>query len=63
VHEADLDDERYDASEARGLDVLLRGLSMVRPDHELLELSGSLYDGLWFDVFWRRSAQSMTNNR
>jgi hypothetical protein len=30
VHEADLGDERYDAPEAAGLDVLLRGLSMVR---------------------------------
>src|SRR5262245_55968731 len=29
VHEADLADERFDAPEAPGLDVLLRGLSMV----------------------------------
>ena len=29
VHEADLDDERFDAPEAPGLDVVLRGLSMV----------------------------------
>jgi hypothetical protein len=47
VHEADLEDERYDAPEARGLDVLLRGLSMVRADEEVLELSGPLYDGLY----------------
>jgi hypothetical protein len=47
VHEADLEDERYDAPEARGLDVLLRGLSMVRADHEVLELSAPLYDGLY----------------
>jgi hypothetical protein len=47
VHEAGLEDERYDAPEARGLDVLLRGLSMVRSDHEVLELSGPLYDGLY----------------
>jgi hypothetical protein len=47
VHDADLEDERYDAPEARGLDVLLRGLSMVRPDHAVLELSGPLYDGLY----------------
>lgn len=32
VHGADLDDERHDAPEAHGLDVLLRGLSMVRSD-------------------------------
>ncbi len=47
VHNADLDDERYDAPEAPGLDVLLRGLSMVRTDYEVLALSGPLYDGLY----------------
>ena len=47
VHEADLEDERYDAPEARGLDVLLRGLSMVRSDTDVLTLSGPLYDGLY----------------
>jgi len=47
VHEADLEDERYDVPEARGLDVLIRGLSMVRPDEEMLELTGPLYDGLY----------------
>lgn len=47
VHEADLEDDRYDAPEARGLDVMLRGLSMVRFDLEVLELSGPLYDGLY----------------
>ena len=47
VHEADLEDERYEAPEARGLDVLLRGLSMVRSDHQSLEVSRPLYDGLY----------------
>jgi len=47
VHEADLTDDRYDAPEAPGLDVLLRGLSMVRGDDELLALSGPLFDGLY----------------
>ncbi len=47
VHEADLADERFDAPEAHGLDVLLRGLSMVRDDEELLALSGPLFDGLY----------------
>jgi hypothetical protein len=47
VHEADLADERYDAPEAPGLDVLLRGLSMVRDDEQLLALSGPLFDGLY----------------
>ncbi len=47
VHDADLDDERYDAPQAAGLDALMRGLSMVRPDLEVLALSGPLYDGLY----------------
>lgn len=48
VHEADFDDERFDAPEARGLDVILRGLSMVvESDEEMLDLSGPLYDGLY----------------
>jgi hypothetical protein len=47
VHEADLDDGRYDAPEAPGLDVLLRGLSIVRDDDELLLLAQPLFDGLY----------------
>ena len=48
VHEADLDDERYDAPEARGLDVILRGLSLVaESDQRMLALSGPIYDGLY----------------
>jgi len=47
VHEADLEDDRYDAPEAAGLDVLMRGLSMVRSDQEVLELTRPLYDGLY----------------
>ena len=47
VHEADLDDERYDAPEAPGLDVVLRGLSMVCPDVQVLRLTGPIFDGLY----------------
>lgn len=47
IHEADLEDERFDAPEARGLDVLIRGLSMVAGDEEMLQLTGRLYDGLY----------------
>ena len=42
VHEADLDDDRYDAAEAPGFDVALRGLSMVCDDARVLELTGPL---------------------
>jgi hypothetical protein len=47
VHEADLDDERYDAPEAPGLDVLLRGLSMTQEDEQLLALTAPLFDALY----------------
>ncbi|SDD51752.1 hypothetical protein SAMN05660690_4474 [Geodermatophilus telluris] len=47
VHEADLDDGRFDAPEAPGLDVLLRGLSMTGDDEHTLAVSGPLFDGLY----------------
>ena len=47
VHEADLDDGRFDAPEAPGLDVLLRGLSMTGDDERTLAVSGPLFDGLY----------------
>ena len=47
VHEADLEDGRYDAPEARGLDVLIRGLSLTHSDRDLLELSHPLFEGLY----------------
>jgi hypothetical protein len=53
IHEADLEDDRYDAPEAPGLDVVLRGLSMVLDDHAVLELTGPVFDGLY--EYFRRS--------
>jgi hypothetical protein len=47
IHEADLADDEYDAPEAVGLDVLIRGLSMVHSDTEVLALTGPLFDGLY----------------
>ena len=47
VHEADLADERYDAPEAPGLDVLLRGLSMTQEDEQLLAITAPLFDALY----------------
>jgi hypothetical protein len=47
VHEADLADERYDAPEAPGLDVLLRGLSMSQEDEQLLAITAPLFDALY----------------
>jgi hypothetical protein len=47
VHEADLGDERFDAPEAAGLDVMLRGLSMTGTDEHTLAVSGPVFDGLY----------------
>ena len=47
VHVADLDDDRFDAPEAPGLDVLLRGLSMTGDDERTLAVSGAIFDGLY----------------
>jgi hypothetical protein len=52
VHEADLDDGRYDAPEAPGFDLVLRGLSMVESDERILQLTGPLFDGAY--EFFRR---------
>lgn len=56
VHEADVADERFDAPEAPGLDRLLRGLSLVATDQEVLRLSERLLDGLY--AFEGRSRQA-----
>jgi hypothetical protein len=53
VHEADLDDERFHAPEAAGLDVVLRGLSMTSSDERVLELTGPMFDGLY--EYYRRA--------
>jgi hypothetical protein len=47
VHEADLADERFDAPEAAGLDMICRGLSMVLGDDEVLAVTGPMFDGLY----------------
>jgi len=39
--------ECYDAPEAAGLDVLLRGLSLTNGDERMLELTAPLFDGLY----------------
>ena len=46
VHEADVEDERYDAPEAAGLDAVVRGLGRLMGDMALFEATGAIYDGL-----------------
>lgn len=47
VHEADLADDRYEAPEAVGVDVVCRGLSMVCDDVEILGVTAAMFDGLY----------------
>ena len=47
VHEADLHDERHDAAEADGLDILVRGLSLVGDDTQTLDITATVFDGLY----------------
>jgi hypothetical protein len=47
VHEADLADDRFDAPEAAGVDVICRGLSMVLADTDVLAVTGPMFDGLY----------------
>jgi hypothetical protein len=47
VHEADLADDRYEAPEAAGLDVVCRGLTLTLPDEEILAVTHRLFDGLY----------------
>ena len=53
VHEADLEDERYDAPEAPGFDLILRALSIVHEDDEVLALTGPIFDAVY--EYTRRS--------
>lgn len=47
IHEADIDDGLFDAPEAPGFDVALRGLSLVATDDEILALTRPLFDGTY----------------
>lgn len=48
IHEADLADERYDAPAAAGLDILIRGLTLVgSSDTATLAVTDRLFDGLY----------------
>ena len=53
VHEADLEDDRYDAPDAPGLDAILRGLSMTLDDDAVLAVTGPMFDGLY--EYYRRA--------
>lgn len=52
IHDADIDDALYDAPEAPGFDVALRGMSMVATDDDILRVTKPLFDGTY--EFFRR---------
>jgi hypothetical protein len=47
VHEADLADDRYVEPAAPGLDVVMRGLTLVADDDQVLAVSTAIFDGLY----------------
>ena len=47
VHEADLDDDRFDEPGATGLDIISRGLTLVLDDDRVLDVSAAIFDGLY----------------
>jgi hypothetical protein len=53
VHEADLEDDRFDALDAAGLDAVLRGLSMTLDDNAVLVVTDAVFDGLY--EYYRRA--------
>lgn len=56
VHEADIDDGKFDAPEAPGLDSVLRGLSLTGTDDQTLAVATHVFDGLY--EFHRRRVLS-----
>lgn len=46
VHEADLEDEAYDAPEAPGFDLILRALSVAHDDDHVLALTAPIFEAV-----------------
>ncbi|UKA69196.1 chromate resistance protein, partial (plasmid) [Arthrobacter sp. FW306-05-C] len=47
VHEADIEDDRFDAPAAPGLDVIIRGLSLTLDDDAILAAADPIFNGLY----------------
>lgn len=58
VHEADVADDLYDAPEAAGIDIVIKGLSLAESDHEILEFTAKLFDALYLAIDHRLSIQT-----
>jgi hypothetical protein len=53
VHEADIEDDAYDAPEAPGFDLILRALSVAHDDDRVLALTTPIFDAV--HAYLRRS--------
>lgn len=47
VHEADLEDDHYDAPEAAGFDLILRALALAHTDKEVLSMTAPIFDAVY----------------
>ena len=47
VHQADVEDDRFDAPEADGLDAIIRGLGLIHDDETVRAQSAMILDGLY----------------
>jgi hypothetical protein len=47
IHEADIGDGRYEAAEAPGVELTVRGLGCMLEDPELLEVTATMFDGIY----------------
>jgi hypothetical protein len=56
VHEADLEDEEYDAPEAAGFDLIMRALSVAHDDDTVLAMTAPIFDAVY--EFLRREVLS-----
>ena len=58
IHEADIEDERFDAPEAAGLNEIIRGLGeLLRDDGALIDATMLIYDALRLRGSVRRAPQ------
>lgn len=46
IHQADVEDDLYDAPEAAGLDTIIRALGLNHSDEEVRQLTGTILDSL-----------------
>ncbi|MFJ6272130.1 MULTISPECIES: chromate resistance protein ChrB domain-containing protein [Micrococcaceae] len=47
VHEADLEDDHYDAPEAAGFDLILRALALAHTDEDVLSKTTPIFDAVY----------------